>query len=99
MDELCAPLVTKEILLDYKEHLKESKFKISTINSKISSINAFFTYTENETLKLKALKCQKSLFGSKEKELTKREYQRLYESCKDDIRLKLIIETIARTGI
>lgn len=74
--------VTKDVLLDYKEHLKKSKLKVSTTNSKISSLNAFLTYTENETLKLKVFKCQKSLFGSKEKELTKREYKRLYEASK-----------------
>ena len=91
--------VTKDDLLNYKEHLKKSKLKVSTINSKISSLNAFFTYTENETLKLKALKCQKSLFGSKEKELTKKEYKRLYEASKDNEKLKRIIEAIVKTGI
>ena len=38
--------ITKDVLLDYKEQLKKSKIKVSTINSKISSLNAFFTYTE-----------------------------------------------------
>lgn len=92
-------VVTKDVLLDYKEHLKKSKLKVSTINSKISSLNAFFTYTENETLKLKVLKCQKSLFGSKEKELTKREYKRLYEVSKNNEKLRLIVETIVKTGV
>ena len=90
--------VTKDDLLDYKEYLKKSKFKVSSINSKISSLNAYFTYTENEYLKLKVLKCQKSLFGSKEKELTKYEFNKLYEVAKNNIRLKYLIETIAKTG-
>ena len=80
--------VTKDDLLDYKEHLKKSKLKVSSINSKISSLNAYFTYTENESLKLKVLKCQKSLFGSKEKELTKYEFNKLYEAAKNNSRLK-----------
>ncbi len=92
-------VVTKDVLLDYKERLKKSKLKVSTINSKISSLNAFFTYTENETLKLKVLKCQKSLFGSKEKELTKREYKRLFEASKNNEKLRLIVETIVKTGV
>ena len=92
-------VVTKDVLLDYKEHLKKSKLKVSTINSKISSLNAFFTYTENETLKLKVLKCQKSLFGSKEKELTRMEYKRLYEASKNNEKLRLIVETIVKTGV
>ena len=90
--------VTKDDLLDYKEYLKKSKLKASSINSKISSLNAYFTYTENESLKLKVLKCQKSLFGSKEKELTKYEFNKLYEAAKNNSRLKYLIETIAKTG-
>ncbi len=91
-------IVTKDVLLAYKEYLKRIKLKVSTINSKISSLNAYFTYTENESLKLKVLKCQKSLFGSKEKELTKYEFNKLYEAAKNNNRLKYLIETIAKTG-
>ena len=90
--------ITKGDLLDYKEHLKKSKLKVSSINSKISSLNAYFTYTENESLKLKVLKCQKSLFGNKEKELTKYEFNKLYEVVKNNNRLRYLIETIAKTG-
>ena len=92
-------VVTKAILLEYKEHLINTKLKVSTINSKISSLNSYFTYTEKETLKLKVLKCQKSLFGSKEKELTKYEFNKLYNAAKGDDRLRLIIVTIVKTGI
>lgn len=91
-------IVTKDDLLDYKEYLKKSSLKVSSINSKISSLNAYFTYTENETLKIKVFKCQKSLFGSKEKELTKYEFNKLYEAAKNNNRLKYLIETIAKTG-
>lgn len=98
MGEFHEPHITKEDLLNYKEHLKKSNLKVSSINSKISSLNAYFTYTENESLKLKVLKCQKSLFGSKEKELTKYEFNKLYEAAKNNNRLKYLIETIAKTG-
>lgn len=91
--------VTKEILLEYKKHLKELKLKIATINSKIASLNSYFTYTENEDLKLKVIKCQKSLFGNKEKKLTKNEFEKLYNAAKNDIRLMLLIETIVKTGV
>ena len=97
--ELYEPEVTKEILLNYKEHLKKSKLKATTINSKISSLNAFFIYTKNESLKLKVLKCQKTIFGCKERELTQTEYRKLYMACKDNNKLWLIIETISCTGI
>ena len=95
----CEPVLTKEALLTYKESLKLSNLKTSTINSKISALNAYFNYMRNGTLKLKLLKCQKSLFSSEEKELTRYDYKRLYDACKENVRLKLIIETISQTGI
>ena len=97
--EACEPAVTKETLINYKEHLKKTILKVTTINSKISSLNAFFTYTKNESLKLKVLKCQKILFGYKERELTQTEYRKLYIACKNNNKLGLIIETISCTGI
>ena len=97
--KFCEPRITKETLLDYKEYLKKSKLKVSSINSKISSLNSYFTYTENESLKLKVLRCQKSLFGIKEKELTTNELKKLYNAARNDERLKLLIETISKTGI
>ena len=97
--KLDEPRITKETLLDYKEYLKKSKLKVSSINSKISSLNSYFTYTENESLKLKVLKCQKSLFGSTKKQLTTNELKKLYNATRNDERLKLLIETISKTGI
>ena len=91
--------LTKEILISYKEYLKESKLRVSSINSKISSLNAFFKYTGDENLKIKLIKCQKSLFESEGRELTKDDYRKLHGACKNESRLKLIIETIACTGI
>lgn len=97
--EHCEPAVTKNNLLGYKEHLSKSKLKISSINSKISSLNAYFTYIENESLKIKFIKCQKSLFGSKERELTKNEFNKLYSAAKNNNRFKYLIEAIVKTGI
>ena len=91
--------VTKAILLNYKEYLKKSNLKISSINSKISSLNAYLKYNNQESLILKLIKNQKLLFGSKEKELTKYEFNKLYEVSKTNKRLMLLIETIAKTGI
>ena len=92
-------VVSKEVLLEYKKYLLKSNYKITTINSKISSLNSYFTFIENESLKMKYIKCQKSLFGCKDKELTINEYKRLYDACRGDVRLKLILETISKTGI
>ena len=92
-------VVCKEVLLEYKKYLIKSNYKITTINSKISSLNSYFTFIENESLKMKYIKCQKSLFGCKKKELAINEYKRLYDACRCDVRLKLILETISKTGI
>ena len=91
-------LVSKEILLKFKNHLRKSKLKITTINSKISSLNAFLKYIEYGSFKLKVLKCQKSIFGTKEKELKRDEFKRLCIASNEDERLKLIMETLAKTG-
>lgn len=92
-------VVCKEVLLEYKNYLLKSNYKITSINSKISSLNSYFIFNENESLKMKYIKCQKSLFGCKEKELIINEYKRLYDACRGDVRLKLILETISKTGI
>ena len=90
--------VTKEILLKYKNYLKEKIDKTSTINSKISSINAYFIWAESELLKIKVIKCQKSLFGSEDKKLSVADVKKLIGASKCE-RDKLLIETIVRTGI
>ena len=92
-------IITKEELLEYKEYLKRINIKVTTINSKISSLNSFLSYTENEPLRLKVIKWHKSIFGTKEKELSKNEFNKLYDAAKNDKRLRLILEVIAKTGI
>lgn len=90
--------VTKDVLIEYKTYLRNSIEKTSTINSKISSLNAFFTWAESELLKIKVFKCQKSLFGQEEKNLSIEDVKRLINVSESE-RDKLIIETIVKTGI
>ena len=97
--ELCEPTLNKSMLLNYKKHLTIKYNKIPTINSKISSLNSYLKFTGNDILMLKLVKYQPSLFENLKKCLTKYEYKRLYDTCKDNIKLKLILETITRTGI
>lgn len=93
--------IDKEFLINYKKYLKDKYNKVSTVNSKISSINAFLEYSNLQNLKIKIIKCQKSIFGSSDKKLTKAELQRLLDVAykKIDKRLYYLILTIARTGI
>lgn len=99
-EEVKCEILTKEIVIKYKEYLKEKhKDKITSINSKISSLNSFFIFIERQELTLKIIKCQKSLFGRKEKELTKEDLDKLLIAAGSDERLFYLIETIATTGI
>lgn len=91
--------LNKEILLKYKLYIKNNYDKVSTINSKISAINAFLIFIKKQELTLKVIKCQKSIFGNKEKELSKYELNKLIEATKNDKRIFYLIETIVSTGV
>lgn len=97
---LCEREVDKQTVLEYKAYLIEN-YKPASVNSVISSLNGFFVYSEWYDCKVKSLKIQKQLFASKEKELTKAEYENLLDAAKskNNERLYLLIQTICSTGI
>lgn len=92
--------VNKQVVLEYKAHLVEN-YKPASVNSVISSLNSFFSYNEWYDCRVKSLKIQKQIFASKEKELTKAEYERLLDAAKSkkNERLYLLMQTICSTGI
>ncbi len=92
--------LTKALVMEYKKHLTEN-FAPRSVNSIISSLNCFFEYSKKYELKLKALKIQRAVYAEKEKELTKREYDRLLRTAqsKGNEKLYLIMQTICSTGI
>ena len=92
--------VEKTVVLEYKGYLVEN-YKPSSVNSVLSALNTFFTYNRWCDCKVKALKIQKRIFSSKDKELTKSEYQRLLNAAmsKKNERLYLLMQTICSTGI
>lgn len=94
--------LTKEILVQYKEDLQCcGNYKIASINSYLAAANHFCECMGWAELRVKSLKMQREIFQSENQHLTKEEYKRLvktaYKSGK--IRLALIMETIASTGI
>lgn len=91
--------VKKDLVIKYKDELKERGYAISSINSMIASLNSFFQFMEWEECKVKGLKMQKEIYCNEKKELTKEEYKRLLETAKRKPRLKLILQTICSTGI
>lgn len=97
---LSAQELNKRAVLSYKAHLLE-RYSVSSVNSMLSSLNAFFTYVEWFDLKVKMIKVQRQIFASSEKELTKTEYERLLKAAKGkkNERLYLLMQTICACGI
>ena len=97
---ICGRNVDKTAVLEYKAYLVEN-YKPASVNSVLSSLNSFFTYNEWYDCKVKSLKIQKQIFASKDKELTKAEYERLLDAAKSkkNERLYLLMQTICSTGI
>jgi site-specific recombinase XerD len=90
--------ITKESLIDYKQHLQDS-YAPASVNSMLSALNHFFTWCGWE-LHVRALKIQHKLFRDEEKELSKEEYLRLLDAAwNKSERLWLLIQTIGSTGI
>jgi len=67
----------------------------------LAAVNKFMDFLNLPRFKVKPLKIQRMLFLSEEKELRKEEYNRLVDAAREsgNLRLMLIIETIASTGI
>lgn len=92
--------VTKEVVIRYKQHLKE-KYKPSSVNSMLAAVNKFLKEMGWYDCAVKTLKVQRQAFRSRERELTKEEYFRLLKAAKDrkNMRLYLLMQTICSTGI
>lgn len=90
----------KGVVVEYKNQLME-KYSPNSINSILSSLNAFFSYKREHNLKVKLLKIQRNIFTEKEKELSKAEYEKLLLAAKNknNERLYLLMQTICSTGI
>ena len=90
----------KSDVLEYKRKLCES-YALRSVNSMLSSLNAFFLFMGWHELKVKTLKIQRRIFANKDKELTKAEYERLLTAAKDrkNERLYYLMQTIASTGL
>ena len=92
--------VDKARLLAYKEWLIE-RYAVSSVNSMLAALNQFLEFCGYAQLKVKRVKTQKNLFLREEKELTRKEYQRLVRTAKAEgkIQLALCMEVIAVTGV
>ena len=90
--------LSKSLVVAYKAELME-QYAIVSVNSILSSLNCWFDYIGRNDCRVKAIKQQRRVFLSEEKELTKREYDRLIQAAKHKPRLCLLMQTICSTGI
>lgn len=92
--------LTKEKLLGYKTLIAQ-RYTPSTCNVSIAAINCFLRYMGREDLSIKPLKIQRQIFENKDRELSKRDYDKLIKAAtiNGQERLSLIIQTICSTGI
>ncbi len=88
----------KTRVLEYKALLIEN-YKPASVNSVLSSLNSFFNYQKWYEMRVKTLKIQRQMFSKKERELSKKEYERLVRAAGNNKRLSYLMQTICSTGI
>lgn len=92
--------LSKKLMLEYKSLLIKSH-KPAGVNSILAGIKTFLRYNELERFAVKRLKCQRTIFCPKEKELSKWEYSHLVKTAQvnGQERLFVIMQVICSTGI
>ena len=101
MDRTRGEEVSKEMLIEYKNHLIASGYAVSSINSMLSSLNSLFAFLGWSDLRIKTIKIQRQIFCAENRMLTRAEFERLCKAAESsgDERLLLILQTICGTGI
>ena len=93
--------LSKEKVIEYKEHVLAKKLSAQSVNGHIAALNSLFDFLGQSELKVKALKLQQQVYCREEKELTRAEYERLCGAAKQkkDDRLLLILQTLCAMGL
>ena len=94
-------LLKRQNVIHWKESLLERKYAPVTVNSMLSALNSFLSFMKKPECKVQLLRIQKKMFCTKEKELTRNEYEKLLKTAKHkgNNRLFLLMECIGNTGI
>lgn len=92
-------VITKDLVMGYKQALLEKNYAVRSINSMLASLNSLLDFLGWGDCKVKSLKIQRQIYCAEEKELTKAEYLRLLEASRNQPQLNLIMQTICGTGI
>ena len=92
--------IDKSLVIEYKAEIART-YALTSANSMLAALNAFFRFADWIDCQVKQFKIQKKAFCSEEKELSKAEYLSLVRTAesKKKERLSLLIQTICGTGI
>ncbi|MCC8126492.1 MAG: tyrosine-type recombinase/integrase [Clostridiales bacterium] len=92
--------VDKEMMIAYKDFLLKS-YLVSSINSMLAGVNGFLKFCGWYDCVVKTIKTQKRNFRREDRELSRKEYERLLAAAKagEKMRLWHILQTICSTGI
>ena len=89
--------MNKKSLLSYKQYISE-RYKPSSVNSMLVSVNCYMKFTGNCQCCVRLLKIQRQIFCKEDKELEKEDYCKLLEAAKGS-RTYYILRTLCETGI
>lgn len=94
-------MLNKSAVSDWKTQLLSDDYAPETVNSMIVAVNRFLCFIDRADCKVRTLRIQRKLFRRQERELTRSEYERLVQAAerKGQVRLALLLEAIAATGI
>lgn len=91
--------MSKELVLEYKSHLEEKGYQVTSMNSMLVAVNGYLDYIGYPEYKVKTIRVQRKIYCEEERELTKAEYKCLLDACKEKENLNLAMQTICCTGI
>ena len=90
----------KETVLSWKKHLS-GNYRPRSANSMLASLNHFFSWMGWEELRVRAFRIQEEIYEKEERELTRKEYERLLRETRrrKKRRMEMILQTLGSTGI
>lgn len=92
--------VDQETAIAYKHYLTENRAPAG-VNAELAALNGFFRFVGWQDCHLRPLRIQRRVFVSKERELSRTEYERLVRAAEDrgDQRLSLLLQLMGSTGV
>ena len=91
----------KAQLVAFKQALQRENYAPATVNAMLAAVNGYLRWAGAAEWTLGFLRVQKRGFAREERELTRREYEKLVRTAESacDRRLSLLVQTVCATGI